>query len=385
MKYLFLLVFVMTSCADLDLSTHQATCSGIVNNTYNEGDRLQEIIARYAKLGIPGIAVAVRKGNYSWEGAAGLASIEQHTPLQSCHLMYSQSLAKTYTAVTIMQLTEKGKLDLDQSIRHYLPESIWKRIEYSDVITIRMLLNHTSGMFDYAYDYGYVTYLLNNGDKVFSKEFALEFILDKKPAFYPGKKYSYCNSGYTILAFIAEHVTGQNHATIIREQILTPLNLTKTFYREEIKNVVETGLVNSYFDRFGDGKLENVSQSQLNNILSMMGDDSIVAAPGDYVTFLDGLLNGKLVSANSLEQMKQWVNNSKGKPVYGLGLNYHTQQGVDGYGHAGGGLGAGCALFHYPEKDVTLFLGVNMCTLIEGPATDQIEKMREEIINVVFE
>lgn len=384
MKYLFLPFFFLLSCAELDLSTTQTGCSASINNTYVQGDKLQEIISRYTKLGIPGISMSVRKGNQHWEGASGFASIEKRVALQTCHLMYSQSVAKTYTAVNILQLKDEGKIDLDKSIQNYLPEKIWKGITYSHIITPRMLLNHTSGMFDYAYDYGVVTYLLNNGDKVWSKEFLLDWILDKKPAFYPGTKYSYCNSGYTILAFMVEHLTGQTHAAVIRQRISEPLELSRTFYREEVAETVNSGLVNSYFDRFSNGQLENISQPQLNNILSMMGDDSIVASARDYVNFLDGLFSNKLLSAESFEEMKKTVNNSKGEPAYGLGLDYTKDNDIVGWGHSGGGLGAGCILYHYPEKDVTIFLGVNMCTLLEGPATDQIEKMRDEIYAVIF-
>ncbi len=384
MKYVLIVPILFFSCAELDLSTSAASCSNVINNNYLQSDQLQEIISRYTKLGIPGVSMAIRKGNEYWTGAAGFAKIEDRIAMQPCNLLYSQSVAKTYTAVTILQLAEKNKLQLDQSIRNYLPEKIWRGINYSDVITVRMLLNHTSGMFDYAYDYGQATYLLNNGDKVWSKDFLLSFILNKKAAFYPGTKYSYCNSGYTILAFIAEHVTGESHAAIIRKNIIEPLNLSSTYYREEVSSTINKGLVNSYLDRFSTGALENISTHQLNNILSMMGDDSIVATASDYVTFLDGLLGGKLISSASLEQMKQWVNNSKGEPTYGLGLDYTVDKTNIGWGHSGGGLGAGCILYHYPEHDVTLFLGVNLCTLLDSPATDQIQKMREEIYKVIF-
>lgn len=384
MRSIFLLTLLLTGCAELDLSTTATTCAPNVSNTYSQGERLQEIISKYTRLGIPGISMAVRKGDQRWQGAAGFASIEKRVALEPCHLLYSQSVAKTYTAVTVLQLKDEGKINLDQSIRNYLPERIWKRIQHSDVITPRMLLNHTSGMFDYAYDYGVVTYLLNNGDRVWSQEFLLNWMLDKKPLFYPGTKYSYCNSGYTILALMVEHITGASHASVIRQRISQPLGLARTYYKEEVAATVNSGLVNSYFDRFSNGQLENISQPQLNNILSMMGDDSIVATASDYIDFLDGLFAGKLLSAESFEEMKQTVTNTKGEPAYGLGLDYAKEKNVIGWGHSGGGLGAGCILYHYPEKDVTIFLGVNMCTLLESPATDQIEKMRVEIFDVLF-
>jgi D-alanyl-D-alanine carboxypeptidase len=384
MKYVLIISLIFVGCAELDLTTKQVTCANSNENSYAKGDALRDILERYAQKGIPGISMAIRVGDQYWEGAGGYASIEKQIKMQPCHLLYSQSVAKTYTAVTILQLMEKGLIDLDKSMREYLPEKIWKRIQYSDKITVRMLLNHTSGMFDYAYDYGEVTYLLNNGDKVWSEDFLLEFILDKKPVFYPGTKYMYCNSGYTMLAIIAEKVTGKPHSEIIRRQILEPLGLNRTFYKEEVSATVNSGLVNSYIDRFSDGHFENISQPQMNNILSMKGDDSIVATSRDYVDFLDGLVTGKLLSPASFEMMKQWVTNSKGDLAYGLGLDYAIDEGHIAWGHSGGGLGAGCILYYYPEQNITLFLGVNMCTLLEGPATDQISEMRKEIFKVIF-
>lgn len=383
--YLFIPFLVISSCDTEDFSTKQSDCRIVTNNSYEKGHLLQSIIDRYTAEGVPGISIGVQQGSARWEGSSGFASIEQNIALQPCHLMYSQSLAKTYTAVTIFQLQEQGLIDLDKTIGHYLPAPIVKRIALGDEITVRMLLNHTSGIFDYAYSYAYATYLLNNGDRVFSKETLMGFFLDKKPKFKPGEKYAYCNTNYFLLAFMVEHITGQPHAAAIRKGILKPLHLEHTYYREEIADMIEHGLVNSYFDRFGDGRVENVSLGQINNVLSMMGDDSIVSTPADYVDFLQGLLSGKLISKTSLDQMMTWETDKNGLPAYGQGLDYAKfDDKWIGYGHSGGGLGAGCVLYYFPDQDVTLFAGVNLSTLLGGTLVNKVDQMRKEIFTTVL-
>lgn len=378
------LVFTFLLCASFTHVALHRSSAFYVNAPYDKGARLQDILNRYAKLGIPGVSVAVQDGVQQWQGSSGFASVEQKVPLLPAHLMYAQSLAKTYTAVLTMQLVEEGAMDLNKSIRFYLPESVWVKIEHSEIITPKILLNHTSGLYDYAYDYKYAAYLLNNGDRILSKELILEYILNGGSAFHPGSKYSYCNSGYFILAYMAEYITGKTHAQLIRAKILDPLNLSHTFYREEISQVPNETLVNSYLDRFSNGEIENVSQQQLNNILSMMGDDSVVATPYDYIVFLRALVNGSLLSDESFSAMKQWTSNDDGKPAYGLGLGYTTEANLEGYGHGGSGLGAGCSLYHFPQKDLTVFIGVNISTLIPSNATDQLSKMKKEIYQALL-
>jgi D-alanyl-D-alanine carboxypeptidase len=378
-----ILLSILYACSSFTHVAQRFTANSSVTS-YDIGVQLQEILDRYSRLGIPGISVAVQHGSQQWQGSSGFANIEQQVPLQPSHLMYAQSLAKTYTAVVTMRLVEEGKIELANSIREYLPEYVWKKIEHSEAITVRMLLNHTSGLHDYAYDYKYAGYLLNNGDRVFSKSLILGYILDGKANFYPGNRYSYCNSGYFILAYMSEYLTGRSHAQLIREKILLPLNLNNTFYREEIERAQQELLVNSYLDRFSNGKIENVSQQQLNNILAMMGDDSIIATPLDYILFLGALADGKLLSEESLRAMKQWVNHNDEKPAYGLGLSYKSELNIEGYGHGGSGLGAGCSLYHFPQKDVTVFIGVNISTLIPSSATDALGQMKQEIYKVIL-
>jgi D-alanyl-D-alanine carboxypeptidase len=167
--------------------------------------------------------------------------------------------------------------------------------------------------------------------------------------------------------------------------IFKPLGLTHTFYKNESGYLDYPELVNSYLNRRSDAKIENVTKTQVNNVIAMNGDDGMVATPMDFAYFLDGLVHGQLLKPQTLTEMQNWVNDKNGEPVYGLGLAYRTQNDKWGYGHGGSGIGAGAILYHFPENDVTVFIGVNIGTLIEGPYKVLYDQMKDELLNIIVE
>ncbi len=344
---------------------------------------LQATLDKLTQNKIPGVAAAIYDENGLWTLSSGYAKIEGQVPMQSCHIQYLQSISKTYLAVNILQLFEEGKINLDETISHYLPPSLTDKISNSEKITVRMLLNHTSGIREYNYDPTYVTRLLQNPKRIFQPEQYLDYISGKDPDFEMGSRYSYRNSNYLILALMAEHITG-NHKVYMEDRIFKALDLKNTFYRIEQGNTYGNRLVNSYWDRFSDGILENVSVLQNSNVVSMIGDDGIITTPEEAVKFLKGLMDGKLVSKNTLKMMEKWVTNKEGKPVYGLGLNTSEFHGVQGIGHSGGGLGSGCQLYYFPEKNIYLFLAINLGTVTQSPIHKDVSKFLDEIYQVIL-
>jgi D-alanyl-D-alanine carboxypeptidase len=95
---------------------------------------------------------------------------------------------------------------------------------------------------------------------------------------------------------------------------------------------------------------------------------------------LKGLVEGKLLRDSSLALMKQWVNDDAGKPIYGLGLVHYEAGGLVGYGHSGGGIGAGCILLYVPEKKVYVFMSTNVGTLFGGDLAKKADDMKNEIL-----
>jgi len=329
------------------------------------------------------VAVAIYSDEGWWTSAAGVAKIENNLAMQSCHLQYLQSIAKTYMAVGILKLYEQGKIDLQAPMTNYLPEKFARYITDGHRVTIEMLLNHTSGIPEYNSQTDYVTKLLQHPDYAFVPEDYLRYIGGKPLDFEPGTKYSYRNTNFVLLALIADAITG-DHAAYLSETIFKPLGLTSTFYRHEPGYLNYPQLVNTYWDRHSNGILENVSQMQRNNVASLIGDDGIVATPVDAVKFLRGLMEGQLLEPSTLELMKTWVNDKNGNPTYGLGLDYATFLDEVGYGHSGGGLGAGCNLYYFPKQDVYVFIGINIGTVTDSPIQKTAEKTLDKFYEVLL-
>lgn len=376
--------FWLFSVASIGQGFEVQTCNN-ANNLYDSAKvyALQHLLDELTQSNIPGAVAAIWDKDGYREICSGYSKIESQIPIQTCHLHYIQSISKTYMAVSIMQLFEEGKLHLDDLITNYLPAHLTEGIPNSNRITLKMLLNHTSGIPEYNYDPTYITRLLQNPERIFQPEEYLEYIRDKKPDFEPGSKYSYRNTNYLILALIAEQITG-NHQTYMQERIFKPLGLKNTHYRIDQGNSYGGKLVNSYWDRHSNGILENVSVLQNSNVVSMIGDDGIITSPKDAIVFLKSLIEGNLLSKSSMEMMQEWVMNQDGKPVYGLGLNISDFQGIQGIGHSGGGLGSGSQLYYFPQKEMYVFLSINLGTVTQSPIHKQAEKILDEIYQVLL-
>ena len=388
MKFAFLFaagVFIFGSSCSVyrpDLPVAPCPERPEANPPFSKAKELEDALGRLVRKGIPGVAMGVLSGEGYWEYATGYAQLEGKVPMGACHLHYLQSISKTYMAAAILKLYEDGKLELEESIVKYLPE-IENFIPRAGEISLRMLLNHTSGAPEYNSAPAYVTILLQKPEYPFTPWDYLSYIKGKPLQFEPGSKYAYCNTNYELLALVADRITG-DHARYISEVIFKPLGLTQSFYRNEAGYLDYPHLLNAYWDRHSDGVVENVSQMQRYNVRALVGDDGIVATPRDAVRFLKGLLEGEIISRSTLGIMQEWVKDGKGDWQYGLGLDYARFGGEIAYGHSGGGLGAGCQLYYFPSNGLYFFVGINLGTVTDSPIHKEAEGVLEELYRVLL-
>lgn len=356
-----------------------------INNSHSKASALQQIMDKYTKAGLPGVAIGIYSSEGFWAGASGYSKIEDKTPMLPCNLQYSQSVSKTYLSVVILKLFEAGRINLDEKITAYLPANITSKVTGANQMTVRMLLNHTSGVAEYNDVPAYVSYLLQHPLHVFTTMDYLNYIDGKPTKFTPGSKYSYTNTNYELLALIGDQITG-DHAKFIRDSIFKPLGLVNSFYHDNANYLDKPGLVNSYWDRYSNGKIENCSQMQQINVASMIGDDGMIASPLDYVKFLKALFNGQLLSPSSMTQMLTFVRNDPSKSYgYGLGIATDIYNQQTKYGHTGGGIGSGCELGYFPDKGIYFFIAINIGTSINSPILDAVPNMQNEIYNILIE
>jgi D-alanyl-D-alanine carboxypeptidase len=352
---------------------------------FRNSDSLHAIMKKYTDAGLPGVALAIYSEKDGWwAGAEGYAKIEKKIHMVNSHLQYLQSISKTYMAVAILKLYEQGKILLDSSIIKYLPRKYRHFVKHADRITVRMLLNHTSGIAEYSDDPEFVTFILEHPLHTFDITDIMKTIEDKELMFMPGSRHYYSNTNYELLALIADSLTG-NHAAFISSVIFKPLGLDHTFYRNDTGYLRYPQLVDSYWDVLNTGRPANVTAIQKTNVSSFIGDDGIVCTTTDAIKFLKGLVEGKLLSPATLEQMETWVNDHDGNPIYGLGLVHYSAGGLSGFGHSGGGIGGGCILMYVPEKKLYIFMATNLGTLFEGELTAKANQMKDEILATVLQ
>jgi D-alanyl-D-alanine carboxypeptidase len=287
-----------------------------------------------------------------------------------------------------MKLVEEGRINLDATMNTYLPAAICNRIANNERITVRQMLNHTSGIRSYVSQDKFLLDLFNNRAKGFTPQKFLEYIYDRPALFEPGLGYRYSDTNYLLLALMIDHVTGASHANFFTERIFKPLALTDTYYKNEPGYPTPHGYPNTYYDRFANGKLENITDIQTRLVGTSIGDDGILASAYDYAQFVEAIIKGKLVSPASLAAMTTWVTkkNEPNKPRYGLGLYpQETPYGI-AIGHDGDGAGAGSDMFYFPDSDVTIVMGTNVGTLYETPTEKLYNRdLREEVVRTVFE
>jgi D-alanyl-D-alanine carboxypeptidase len=323
-------------------------------NTHPDGPAFQGLLDRYVREGLPGVVLFVRTPQGQWNGAAGYAKIETAAPMLPTHRHFAASITKMYTAAGVLLLVEDGLINLDAGISQYLPATIYLRIPNGAGATVRQLLGHTSGIPDFgvlAYDLD----TLNDPMGSFPPERLLSYIQDESPIFPPGTGYFYSNVNYLLLALIMDHVTGASHANVISERIIRPLGLGASYYKNEPGYPKPPGLVNSYQDLAGDGRLVNVSDVTTHFNGMFIGHTGLIASSSDFAAFIEALLDGRVVNQASLAEMQKRTECE----CYGLGLHFALTEYGLAVGHDGGDFGIRSEVRHFPDLDATLVLLVN--------------------------
>ncbi len=321
-------------------------------NTHPDGPAFQALLDRYVREGIPGAVLLVRTPQGLWNGAAGYGRLESSELMRPTHRHHGASVTKMYTATAVLLLAEDGLVDLDAGVREYLPEEVWRPIPNGDRATVRQLLGHTSGIPDFSGDLRYDLDFLNDPFGSYPPERLLSYLHGQSSIFDPGGGYFYSNANYFLLAMILDQTAEGSHANLISHRILEPLGLHSTHYKNEPGYPTPPGLVNSYQDLAGDGRLVNVSDMAVHSSEVFFGNAGLMASSADFAAFIEGLLNGRLIGNEMLSEMQEWRERSRS----GLGLDFIETPFGSGIGHSGGDTGVLTQVRRFPDLDATLVL-----------------------------
>ncbi|MED2038713.1 serine hydrolase [Bacillus wiedmannii] len=309
----------------------QSVSSSVQTSTQRDRNSVKQAVRDTLQLGFPGILAKTSEGGKTWSYAAGVANLSSKKPMKTDFRFRIGSVTKTFTATVVLQLAEENRLNLDDSIEKWLPGVIQGNGYDDKQITIRQVLNHTSGIAEYTRS---KSFNLMDTKKSYRAEELVKMGISMPPDFAPGKSWSYSNTGYVLLGILIETVTGNSYAEEIENRIIEPLELSNTFLPGNSSVIPGTKHARGYIQL--DGASEPKDVTYYNPSMGSSAGDMISTAD-DLNKFFSYLLGGKLMKEQQLKQMLTTVPTGEAAlGRYGLGI-YETKlpNGVSIWGHGG--------------------------------------------------
>jgi D-alanyl-D-alanine carboxypeptidase len=326
-----------------------------------ENQRYQELLDNMTASGVPGIILSVHSGEHGeWIGSSGKADIHNRVPMKACNITRAGSTVKTFTAVTILMLVEDGLISLDDQISKYLSGDVLDRIENAGSCTVRQLLHHSSGIYNYIQNLQFQTASINDLLKVWEPEELLDHARNKAAYFRPDADVRYSNTNYILLGMIIEKITGKPFYRIFEERIFQPLHLTFTRFAAE--DPVPEEIVRGYIDLYSN--LQLLESTHYSGWDYYTADGGLISNPHDLSVFLRALFSGSLISDTSLDAMLTWkvpveTDNEFYPLAYGLGIfRLDTPYGT-AYYHSGDAIGYFAQMMYFESTETTIVWATN--------------------------
>jgi CubicO group peptidase (beta-lactamase class C family) len=285
--------------------------------TQSREEDLQAIVDdEVAHNNVFGLSAAVVIPDWQWQGASGRVSVNSGQELTTDMLFRIGRPMNTYIAALVLELAEAGQLSLDDSLHKWLP--VYPNID--STITIRQLLNHTSGVGDYGWNDDWKGQIWQNPTGIFTPE---ELLLNylSAPYFLPGESSRASSTNYLLLGLIIGNVIDTNIAAELRTRYLSPLNLTHTFF--PFDETISGPIAHEHADVDPYGIVDYTSYANSNNAInsSWWTAGALYATAMDFAQWIYFLLSGEVISQDALEQMLTF----DPFPFDGLGVLRHLQ------------------------------------------------------------
>ncbi|MEJ8672775.1 serine hydrolase domain-containing protein [Streptomyces sp. MS1.AVA.1] len=305
---------------------------------------------------MPGILAQVRDGGGHWFGTAGVADTRTRRARGHEDRFRIGSITKTFTATVILQLVTEGQLTLDDTVERWLPGVVTGNGHDGDTITVRQLLNHTSGVFSHTSDQPALS-----RQESYTPEELVEIAMSHPADFPAGTGWAYSNTNYILAGMIVEHVTGRILADEITERLARPLGLMGTSLPLGADPVLSGPHSSHYTKLFSpgpDATVHNVTELETSPYWAAGGMISTVA---DLNRFFTALLKGRLLRPEQQREMFTTVPTENWLPdaAYGLGVSRLTLPSGTRVWGMGGAL-FGSWSYVYGTLDGTHMLAVNV-------------------------
>ncbi|WP_018528446.1 MULTISPECIES: serine hydrolase domain-containing protein [unclassified Streptomyces] len=347
---------------------------------------LQKVIQEIVDSGFTGVQLRVHDEHGEWVGTAGLGELGgSDEPPADGHVRIGSN-TKTFTATVMLQLVADGLIALDDQVADRLTQ-----FDLDPRITVRMLLQHTSGVFNYTGEY-YEDGTVAPGMPWQGREWVegrfeshlpeelVRFALAKPARFEPGTDWSYANTNYVLARLLIEEVTGRSLAEEMRLRILEPLGLTDTFVPGDTQVDVPEPHAHAYYRYEEDGAETVVDVTRQNPSWISTGGD-MISTTRDLHTFISALVTGRLLPAPLLAEM------CAPHPKVGYGLGVFVQDTGDGgtvITHNGGIAGHGALMYSTPDGRTTLTAALNYVDDAGLSLAVPFQEATQKLVKAVF-
>ena len=354
-------ILYVVVCLLLSVAVHAQT--GVTNKAALE-TALQLKLDEWHKAGsFPGATLGVVLANGESFGlAVGVSDRETRTPMKPNDRMLAGSVGKTFAAATALQLIKEGKIGLDDKIEKYLGREPWfSRLPNAKDITVRQLMNHSSGLVRYEFKEQFKKDLTANPEKTWRPAELVAYLLDEKAPFEAGKGWDYSDTNYIVLGMIIEKVTGRKFYDEVNRRLLRPLKLTDTIPQggPRLKGVVQgyAGPNNPFGGT--DAMIVN-GKFAINPQFEWTGGGYASTAQ-DLARWAKMIYEGKAFSPELLPQVLDGVSAPRLGPEtkYGLGVIIRKTTLGTSYGHSGFFPGYLTDMMYFPEHKIAIAVQVN--------------------------
>ena len=324
--------------------------------------QINRIFAHFGNA-TPGAAMAiVRDGSIVYNAGYGMANLEYDIPITPASTFHVASVSKQFTAMAVVLLALDGKLRLDADIREYIPEVP----DFGPTITIRHLLNHTSGLRDQWNLLGLAGWRAND---VKTQDDILDLVSRQRALnFEPGAEYLYCNTGFTLLAILVSRVSGQPMKEFARERIFEPLGMMDTHFHDDIGHIVKNRTY-AYSRREGGFRI-NIPDFE------NYGATSLFTNVGDLARWADNFEHNKVGGDAGIRMLLTRGMLNEGEEIsYALGIQHGQYRGLRTVGHGGSDAGYRSAFTTYPDQRTAIIVLSNVSNGDPGGLARQIAEV----------
>ncbi|MFF4038885.1 serine hydrolase domain-containing protein [Streptomyces sp. NPDC001816] len=296
----------------------------------------RKAIEAAVRAGVPGVTATAKDTHGTWSTTAGVGDTRTGRPRSTADRYRVGSITKTFVSTVLLQLEAEGRLSLDDTVEKWLPGVVHGHGHDGSRITVRELLNHTSGIYNYTSDEDFGrTYFTKDGfyahryDAITPRDL-VAIAMRHEPDFAPGTSWRYSNTNYVVAGMVIEKVTGHSYADEITRRIIAPLHLTATSLPGTRVTVPRPS--SRAYSKFTEPTGPSYDVTKLNPAIGSSAGE-MISNSADLDRFYSALLRGRLLPPRQLKEMKTTVQDTG----YGLGLaDYTLSCGVHVWGHDGG-------------------------------------------------